>query len=70
LQQLAAQRAAAIREYLTGEAGAPAERVRTGKLDPVQGRDDQIVVAPLEFDSAEAAAPVRPGSAVPLAARQ
>ena len=71
LQQLAAQRAAAIREYLIGEAGAPAERVRTGKLDPVQGRDDQIVAAPLEFDSAEAAAPaMRPGSAVPLAARQ
>lgn len=68
VQLLAARRADAIRDYLVGEAGAPRERVRTGRLESVEG-EERLVSTRLQLGASgqEPAAGAGTGSATPSA---
>lgn len=52
VQRLAARRADAIRDYLIGKAGAPAERVKIGPIEPAEEADGRTVSAKLTLDAA------------------
>lgn len=51
VQLLAARRAGAIRDYLVGKAGAPGERVGTGRIQRVEGASGSTVSTTLALDA-------------------
>ena len=64
LKVLASRRAEVIRDYLVADAGAPADRVRTGRLESVAGSGDRAVGTTLGLDAiASTPQPAAPGSA-------
>jgi hypothetical protein len=64
LMVLAARRAEAIRDHLLSQAGVPADRVRTGGLDEVDGADRRDIASTLEL------VPLAVGSALPQGTAQ
>jgi uncharacterized protein involved in outer membrane biogenesis len=61
LKVLASRRAEAIRDYLVGGAGAPADRVRTGRLEAIPGGGDRPVATTLGLDAVSS--PPQPAAA-------